>query len=67
MKIPELWRFDGVSLWMGSLYQDGYQDLEQSLVLPAFPRELASKLLDRQVEENETALIRIFLDSLLSP
>jgi Uma2 family endonuclease len=64
MKIPEVWRYDGVSLWMGGLYQDGYQDLQQSLVIPEFPRELASKLLDRQVEENETALMRIFLDSL---
>lgn len=67
MKIPEVWRYDGASLWMGSLVQDGYQDLEQSLGLPEFPRELASKLLDRQVEENETALMRVFFDSLLAP
>ena len=66
MKIPEVWRYNGESLWMGRLNQDSYQDLEQSLVLPEFPRELASKLLDRQVEENETALIRTFLDSLVS-
>ncbi len=64
MKIPEVWRYDGASLWMGSLNQDGYQDLKQSLVLPGFPRELAAKLLVRQFEENETALIRVFLDSL---
>ena len=64
MKIPEVWRYDGASLWMGSLFQEGYQDLKQSLVLPGFPRELAAKLLDRQFEENETALIRAFLDSL---
>ncbi len=65
MKIPEVWRYDGESLWMGSLFQDGYQDLAQSLVLPTFPQELASRLLDRQLEENETSLMRIFLDSLL--
>ena len=64
MKIPEVWRYDGASLWMGSLFQEDYQDLKQSLVLPGFPRELAAKLLDRQFEENETALIRSFLDSL---
>ena len=64
MKIPEVWRYDGASLWMGSLYQGDYQDLKQSLVLPGFPRELAAKLLVRQFEENETALIRAFLDSL---
>ena len=64
MKIPEVWRYDGASLWMGGLYRDGYQDLKQSLVLPGFPQELAAKLLDRQFEENETALIRAFLDSL---
>jgi len=64
MKIPEVWRYDGESLWMGSLNDDNYQDLKQSVVLPGFPRELASKLLDQQVEENETALIRSFLDSL---
>ena len=64
MKIPEVWRYDGASLWMGSLFQEDYQDLKQSLVLPGFPRELAAKLLDRQFEENETALIRAFLDSL---
>jgi len=64
MKIPELWRYDGVSLWMGRLLQDGYQDLEQSLVLPGFPREFAAKLIDRLVDENETALIRAFVDSL---
>ena len=64
MKIPEVWRYDGASLWMGGLYRDGYQDLKQSLVLPGFPQELAAKLLDRQFEENETLLIRAFLDSL---
>ncbi len=64
MKIPEVWRYDGESLWMGNLHNDNYQDLKQSVVLPGFPRELASKLLDRQVEENETVLIRSFLDSL---
>jgi Uma2 family endonuclease len=64
MKIPEVWRYDGESLWMGSLNDDNYQDLKQSVVLPGFPRELASKLLDRQVEENETVLVRTFLDSL---
>ena len=64
MKIPEVWRYDGEALWMGRLYDDNYQDLKQSVVLPGFPRELASKLLDRQVEENETVLIRSFLDSL---
>ena len=64
MKIPEVWRYDGEALWMGRLYDDNYQDLKQSVVLPGFPRELASKLLDRQVEENETLLIRSFLDSL---
>ena len=64
MKIPEVWRYDGASLWMGGLYRDGYQDLKQSLVLPGFPQELAAKLLDRQFDENETLLIRAFLDSL---
>ena len=64
MKIPEVWRYDGEALWMGSLNDDNYHDLKQSVVLPGFPRELASKLLDQQVEENETVLIRSFLDSL---
>ncbi len=64
MKIPEVWRYDGTTLWMGRLYHDGYLDLAESWVLPEFPRELASKLLARQIEESETALIRTFLDSL---
>ena len=64
MKIPEVWRYDGESLWMGNLQNDNYHVLKQSVVLPGFPRELASKLLDQQVEENETVLIRSFLDSL---
>lgn len=64
MKIPEVWRYDGQSLWMGSLYRDGYQDLKDSLVLSGFPREIAEKLLDRQAEENETSLVQSFLDSL---
>ncbi len=64
MKIPEMWRYDGTFLWMGRLNQDRYQDLERSLVLPEFPRELASSLLERRFEENETVLIQTFLDSL---
>ena len=64
MKIPEMWRYDGTFLWMGRLNQDRYQDLEQSLVLPEFPRVLASSLLERRFEENETVLIQTFLDSL---
>lgn len=64
MKIPEVWRYDGESLWMGNLYQGAYQDLEQSLVLPDFPRDVAVKLLKRQGAVSETALIREFLASL---
>lgn len=64
MTVPEVWRYDGEYLWMGCLCGDNYRDLEQSVVLPRFPRELAVRLLDRRSEESETELVRTFLDSL---
>lgn len=64
MQIPEVWRYDGQSLWLGGLHEGDYIDLAKSRALPAFPCGLAAELLSRQVHENETVLIRTFLKSL---
>lgn len=64
MGVPEVWRYDGETTWMGGLWGENYCDLEQSVVLPGFPRELAIPLLDRRREESETELVRSFVDSL---
>lgn len=62
MGIPEVWRYDGKTLWIGSLQKDKYIDAEFSHVLPDFPVELASGFLAQRFEISETELIRQFAE-----
>lgn len=62
MGIPEVWRYDGKTLWIGSLQKDKYIDAEFSHVLPDFPVELASEFLAQRFEISETELIRQFAE-----
>ena len=62
MGIPEVWRYDGKTLWIGSLQKDKYIEAEFSHVLPDFPVELASEFLAQRFEISETELIRQFAE-----
>ena len=62
MGIPEVWRYDGKTLWIGSLQKDKYIEAEFSHVLPDFPVELASGFLAQRFEISETELIRQFAE-----
>ena len=62
MGIPEVWRYDGKTLWIGSLQKDKYIETEFSHVLPDFPVELASEFLAQRFEISETELIRQFAE-----
>ncbi|HQX53412.1 MAG TPA: Uma2 family endonuclease [Planctomycetaceae bacterium] len=63
MGIPEVWRYDGESLWIGRLSGNSYQEVKESDVLPGFPVALAENLLALRFESSETALIRRFADT----
>lgn len=60
MGVPEVWRYNGSLLWMGSLLGEEYREVPQSIVLPGFPRDLANELLALQYQLRETELIRRF-------
>jgi len=64
MGIPEVWRYNGESLWIGSLREDSYIETQFSQVLPEFPLELASELLAQRYETSETELIRQFAETI---
>lgn len=58
--IAELWRFDGLTLAVLTLQNDGYRDAVESRVLPGFPLEDARRLLSQRTASSETALVRQF-------
>ena len=62
MGIPEVWRYDGNTLLIGSLEKDRYIEARFSRVLPGFPVELANELLAQRFETSETELICQFAD-----
>ncbi len=62
MGIPEVWRYDGKTLWVGSLRNDRYAETKVSRVLPDFPLELAGELLAQRFDTSETELIRQFAE-----
>jgi Uma2 family endonuclease len=64
MGIPEVWRYDGQSLWMGTRQHEGYQEITESRVLVGFPVALARELLALQLQSSETELIRRFVNSI---
>ncbi|MEJ7590173.1 MAG: Uma2 family endonuclease [Planctomycetaceae bacterium] len=62
MGVPEFWRYDGNTLWIGSLQKDRYVETRFSYVLPEFPVELTGELLDQRFDVSETVLIRQFAE-----
>ena len=60
MGIPEIWRYDGKTIWIGCLQNGTYAESGVSGVLPGFPIGLAKELLTRRFETSETQLIRTF-------
>lgn len=63
MEIPEVWRYDGVMLWIGNLHEDSYAAPDESRLLPGFPVSLAQELLAQRAEASETNLMRLFAES----
>jgi len=61
MVIPEVWRYDGNTLWIGSHQKDRYVETKFSHVLPDFPVELAGEFLAQRFDVSETVLIRQFV------
>ena len=61
MGVPEVWRFNGSQLWMGSQIGVGYISIIESGVLPGFPTDLAKEILALQYQLSETELIRRFM------
>lgn len=64
MGVPEVWRYDGKSIWMGRCDRDHYLAIQQSAVLEGFPVKIAEEILAACGTASETALIRRFVASL---
>ncbi len=64
MGIPEVWRYNGMSLSFWRRQADSYIQQEESHMLAGFPRQLAEELLGLRSEESETILIRRFVQQL---
>ena len=62
--IPEVWRYNGCSLWIGRLASGDYESMLQSEVLEGFPVSLAVEILKSIGTHSETKLLRMFSDSL---
>lgn len=62
--VPEVWRYDGQSLWLGQLNRDQYQQIEASVGLGGFPVAEAVLTLQAVGTASETELIRRFVDKL---
>ena len=59
--IPEVWRYNGKSLWLGRLVGEDYEPIRQSFELPGFPIEMATEILQLIGTASETELIRRFV------
>lgn len=64
MGVPEVWRYDGKTIWIGRREGDRYLAIDQSEVLDGFPVRLAEEILAACGTASETALIRRFVASL---
>ena len=64
MGIPEFWRHDGDQFWMYRLSGDQYEEIESSVELPGFRRNMVIDLLSQRRELGETTLIRQFRASI---
>jgi Uma2 family endonuclease len=60
--VPEVWRYDGDQLWIYRLSDEAYESTGQSLELPGFPVEAATKILKAIGQASETQLIRRFVE-----
>ncbi len=58
--IPEVWRYDGASLHLYALRDEGYIEVQQSTALPQFPIETLTSFLAQRSSLGETQLIRRF-------
>ncbi len=64
MGVPEVWRYNGKSLWLGRLSAGKYSTISDSLELPRFPVIKAVEILQAVGSASETTLIRRFVNSL---
>ncbi len=58
--IPEVWRYEGESLRLYILHDDGYNEVQQSTALPQLPIENLTVVLRQRSSVGETQLIRQF-------
>jgi Uma2 family endonuclease len=58
--IPEVWRYEGESLRLYILHDDGYNEVQQSTALPQLPIENLTDVLRQRSSAGETQLIRQF-------
>ncbi len=64
MGVPEVWRFNGETFWLGKLVDGEYQTISESIELPGFPVPLALETLLAVGSVSETELIRRFVKKL---
>ena len=62
--IPEVWRYNGTQLWIGTLAGGEYEQISQSVELRGFPIEAAVEILHSIGIASETELIRRFVNVL---
>ena len=63
LRIPEVWRFDGQSIYVHLLGPDGqYHASARSLAFPFLPMDAIAEFLQKRNEMDETSLIRSFRD-----
>ncbi|MCS7471049.1 Uma2 family endonuclease [Stieleria sp. ICT_E10.1] len=62
--VPEVWRYDGETLWLGRLANDDYRSIAASEVLAGFPFDDAVATLKAVGSASETELIRRFVEKL---
>jgi len=59
--VPEVWRYDGKTLRVSQLGDDGeYHESEQSVVFPALPVAEVARFLAQYATSDETELVRAF-------
>jgi len=62
--VPELWRYDGQSLWLGTLVGENFEPITSSTVLDGFPVADAQHTLQQIGTASATQLIRQFVAKL---
>lgn len=63
--VPEVWRFDGRSLWVYELQAGGaYRTVGRSPAFPSLPLDMVTAHLSRRNDTDETTWIRSFRDVL---